>query len=459
VVALGGHKQVLLYHVATGELLGILPFPEGTIHSLRFTRDGGILLAAGGRAAQKGLAVAFDVATGERLFEVGGEYDVVLSADISPDRSLVALGGPSKVLRVFRTADGELAYECRKHTEWVTAVAFSPDGVLLASGDRNGGLLVWEAGTGREFYDLRGHSAMIDRVDWRLDSNLLASASEDGTIRLWEMANGTQVKSISAHGGATAVTFAKDGRLISSGRDRVARLWDGNGAQQREFEALGDMGLQAVLSFDDTLAIAADWNGTVRVWNVADGARVADLPANPPPLSARIEQLRQALVEAQGTVAAAAAQRDPLQAAAQAAIAAHEAAAAALGTAEQAATRLPDAVKTAQDALAALDRYVAAAAGLAPTDAASATRTELADRAATLQQALDRAPEQTAAARAAVEAAAQARAAAEKAMADHTAALAGAEARVSAIQAQLGSLEARAQTAAVPPDAAPAATP
>src|SRR5262245_2129203 len=160
-VAIGGHKQVLLYNWQAKHLCGVLAFPEGTIYGLRFSRDGGMLLAAGGRGAEKGLAVAFDVKTGQRLFEVGKEYDVALGADISPDRTLVALGGPGKVLRVYNTADGELAYECKKHTDWVTAVEFSPDGVLLASGDRNGGLVVWEAGTGREFYDLRNHTAMI----------------------------------------------------------------------------------------------------------------------------------------------------------------------------------------------------------------------------------------------------------------------------------------------------------
>ena len=84
-VAVGGHKQVLLYRTTDHHLLGVLPFPEGTIHVLKFTRNGDILLAGGGRGGQSGLAVGFDVKTGERIFEVGKEYDAVLAADISPD--------------------------------------------------------------------------------------------------------------------------------------------------------------------------------------------------------------------------------------------------------------------------------------------------------------------------------------------------------------------------------------
>ena len=179
-VAIAGHKQVLLYRTTDYHLAGVLPFPEGTIHALKFSRNGDLLLAGGGRGGQSGLAVVWDVKKGKRVFEVGKEYDIVLAADISPDHGLVALGGPSKVVRVYNTADGSLAYEMKKHTEWITAIEFSPDGVLLATGDRNNGLIVWEAQTGREFYDLRGHTAAITDVSWRLDSNVLASSSEDG---------------------------------------------------------------------------------------------------------------------------------------------------------------------------------------------------------------------------------------------------------------------------------------
>src|SRR3954469_25933095 len=181
-VAVSGHKQVLLYDTNKNRLAAVLPFPEGTVHVLKFTRDGAMLLAGGGRGGQSGKVIVWDVKTGKRLFEVGKEYDAVLAADISPDRTLVALGGPSKVLKVYGSSDGELVYESKKHTEWVTAIEFSPDGVLLASGDRNGGLVVWEANTGREFYDLRGHTTQITDISWRLDSNLVASCSEDTTV-------------------------------------------------------------------------------------------------------------------------------------------------------------------------------------------------------------------------------------------------------------------------------------
>jgi WD40 repeat protein len=289
-VAIAGQKQVLLYNSDTGELLGVLPFPEGRVQVLKFSRNGSILLAGGGRGGQSGRVVLFDVKTGKRVGEVGDELDVVLAADINDDHTLVALGGPRRIVRVYSVAEGTVEYEIRKHTDWIYALEFSPDGVLLATADRSAGLFVWEADTGREFQNLTGHTAGVTDVSWRSDANLLASSSEDGTIRLWEMDNGKQVKSWPAHsGGTTAVMYARDGRLVSAGRDNQARLWDGNGKNLKAFGPFSDQVLEATITHDGGRVVAGDWTGEIRLYGTADGALVTRLLENPPTLAMLIE--------------------------------------------------------------------------------------------------------------------------------------------------------------------------
>ena len=312
--AVAGHQQVLLYDLTNFTMAGALPFPEGTVHVLRFSRNGSLLLAAGGRGGQSGRVVVFDVKTGNRVFEIGSETEVVLGADISPDHSQIALGGPRKMVRIYSTADGELQYEMKKHTDWITAVEFSPDGVLLATGDRSNGLVVWEANTGREFYTLNGHGAAVTGMNWRVDSNVLATSSEDTTLRLWEMTNGTQVKSWGAHGaGAASVTFLRDGRLVSTGRDRVTKIWDQNGAQQLALTALPDLGLKTTFSEPLGLVLAGDWTGTVKVFTAANGAELGNLVTNPGPVAARLEAAKVALAAAEAPAKATADQLAALQ--------------------------------------------------------------------------------------------------------------------------------------------------
>ncbi len=314
--AIGGQKQVILYNTDTGVLLGFIPFEHGQINSIKFSRNARFVLVAGGTGGQSGKAVLFNVETGAKVLEVGEkESDAILAADISADQTQIAVGGPSKIVRVYSTTDGSVLREIKKHTDWVTAVEYSPDGVLLGTGDRNGGLFVWEAFTGREFFSLRGHTAMITDLSWRDDSNVLASSSEDTNIKLWEMENGGNIKSWVAHGGgAASVKFTHDGKLASTGRDKITKLWDQNGAAQKAFEAFPDLGLSVAVTHENGKVIGGDWSGVVKVWAAADAKIVATLDANPLPV---VEQLK----KAEATFATLTAAVAPAQAAFEAATA------------------------------------------------------------------------------------------------------------------------------------------
>ena len=294
--AVAGQQQVFLYNTQTLQLNGVLPFPEGTVNVVKFSRNGQLLMAAGGKPGASGKVVLWDVASGERLSVIGDEFDSILAADISADHSQVAIGGSARTVKVYSTLDGKLLFEMTKHTEWVTSIEFSPDGVLLATGDRNGGLFVWEAMTGREYLTLKGHTATITTVSWRGDSNVLASGSKDTTIRTWEMNNGSQIKSWNGHGGGTqSIEFTRDGRILSAGRDRVTKLWDQAGKQLKAFPATPDMALSVSWCDETARAIAGDYSGALRVWQESDAAQLAAWTSNPPTLEMRLSSAQSVL--------------------------------------------------------------------------------------------------------------------------------------------------------------------
>lgn len=301
-VAVAGQKQVLLFDADTLALLGILPFTEGQPVSVRFSRNGKLLLASGGRAAKSGRVVIWNVVTGERLMSLGEEYDTVLAADLRPDQSQVALGGPSRLVKILSTKSGELQHKMKKHTDWVTAVAYSPNGQMLATADRNGGISVWDPDSAQELFTLAGQKAAVTALSWRPDSKLLASSSEDGTVKLWELQEGKQAKSWLAHkSGALYVCYAPDGRLASCGRDKAVVLWDGNGGKQRSFDFFGNLPLRVAFSQDSKRIVAADFCGRVAVWNVADTKRVGELDPDPLPLADQLAAVRKRMSELEKT--------------------------------------------------------------------------------------------------------------------------------------------------------------
>ena len=287
-VAVTSQRQVLLYDTKTFELVGVFPFPEGQPNVVRFSRDGKLLLAGGGRPAASGRVVVWDITTGERVFEVGNEVDVVLAADISADHKRIALAGPQRRVKVYSTETGELQYELAKHTDWVLSAEFSPDGVLLATSDRNGGLCVWEADSGHEYLTLAGHTAAVNAVAWRGDSNVLASASEDATVQLWEMQNGAQIKKWNAKAAVLSMDFTRDGQIITGGRDQVVRLWNQEGAQTKETKPIGDLAVSVAFCDETQRMIAANWAGAVQAFKSDDAAEVGSLITNPPTLDERL---------------------------------------------------------------------------------------------------------------------------------------------------------------------------
>lgn len=298
-VAACGQKQVLLFRSDSLELVGVLPFPEGRPHLVRFSSGGGLLIAGGGVGGQSGRVAVWSVTNGRRIRTIGDELDVVLAADISPDQRLVALGGPQKAVRLWSVETGEKLHDLGKHTDWIQATAFSPDGALLATADRAGNVFVWETATGRDYLTIPAHPAAVTAVAWRGDSNLLATACEDGQLRFWEPENGTLVKAFSAHGGgAAAVDFLRDGRIVSVGRDKTPKLWKVDFSPERSFDACDDIGLAATACDETGRLIVGDWNGEIRVFSMGDGARLGSLDANPPTLADRAAAAERALAEA-----------------------------------------------------------------------------------------------------------------------------------------------------------------
>jgi len=290
--AVAGYERVLLINSSTRKVIGSVPFPEGEPHVLRFSRSGAVLLAAGGRPAQNGSAVLFDVKSGKRLAEIGNETDAVIAAGISTDEKLIAIGGSGRVVKVFSTVDGALQLSLVKHTEWVTAIAFSPDGKFLASADRVGSIHLWDATTGGVVLPLSEHKSAVRALAWRSDSQVLASCSEDGTIVWWDVTKGWPVTSKSdAHpplrpagvygkiaNGVLDAAFGPSGELVTCGRDQSIRIWSSDGTLLKTFPLEVDgkpiaiksparvLPLQAVITFDGAQIIAGDSAGQLHTW-------------------------------------------------------------------------------------------------------------------------------------------------------------------------------------------------
>jgi WD40 repeat protein len=275
-LALSGRKQVLLYELPNAKLKGALPFPEGEVHVLRFSRDGKTLLASGGVGGQSGALVGFDTATWKRKFTIKDNTDALLCADLTSDGKLAAFGGPSRLVKVAEIASGKILHTFRKPTDWVLSLAFSPDGLLVAAGDRFGGLSVWETNSGKEFYTLRGHTKAVTGLAWNQNGDALASASEDNTLRIWNLHSGSEsAKWECDKAGVLDLEWSKNDTLLTAGREKFVRIWDTKGKLLQQFGPSEDVVLK-ISSAGGMLALG-DWAGNAKLFPLNAGP-VTNIP-------------------------------------------------------------------------------------------------------------------------------------------------------------------------------------
>jgi len=266
VIAVGGHHETVLHDLADGHRIGALPFAEGEVRVLRFSRNGQVLLIGGGRPTASGKVQLIELKTGKLLTTVGDDFDVVLAADLSPDQSLVATAGPEKLVRVYRVADGALVWSMKKHADFITSLDFSPDGKQLASADRAGGIFISDATTGKNPRLLGGSTDAVNQLAWRSDTRSLAAACGDGQALLYDPATARLVAKWPAHeGGVLSIAYSREGRILTGGHDATARLWDETG---KEISLLKNCDTAAFrVAFTSTQhPLVGDWSGTVREW-------------------------------------------------------------------------------------------------------------------------------------------------------------------------------------------------
>lgn len=263
------------------DLLGAMPFSIGTIHDLKFSRQGTLLLAAGGRGAHSGQVLLYDMTTGKVVQKIGDEVDSVLAADITQQHDFVALGGPNKIVKVFATSTGEIVHRIKKHTDWITAVSFSPDGEFLATGDGSGGIHIWETENGAIVFTLAEHKVRITDLAWRPDSKVLASVADDGNMILWDMKDGFPTRNVAAHAaksssrytrrtGVIAVDFAENGNLLTAGRDGLCRNWSAEVEEQNRLTITAGLPTAATFLNSPAAAVIGSFDGSLHVWDIKE---------------------------------------------------------------------------------------------------------------------------------------------------------------------------------------------
>ena len=222
----------------------------------------------------------------EQLIVMQDYSGSINSIDISPNSQMLVSVGSDGIIKIWDLTKGKKIVELVGHEGSINSVVFSPDGSRIASGSDDNLIIIWDVNTGKEVVSLLEHSDSVTGVDFSPDGTLLISSSLDKSFILWDVEN-IEILKISEFIGCTSncynkfnyremppstVKFSNYGRLMAIGGDIVDLVfWD-----PLTWDLLHHIGTNwsihdIAFSHDDVTAVAVSDSWTPRVIEVSSG--------------------------------------------------------------------------------------------------------------------------------------------------------------------------------------------
>ena len=249
-------RSVQIADLLTGSVLKSLS-ADHDINSLEFSRDGGMLAAAGQR---KSFIHVWKLPSGERI-DLRSDGKLYLEG-FSPDGRFLSTHEEGGLTRVWdMTTSQSIVFV----GEYAT---FSPTGDTLAIATKDGTIELRNLHT-QNRATLIGHRRPVVGLSFSPDGKLLASSSLDNTVRLWDLAT-HRARVFSGHEGVpTVVIFSANGRILASaGRDKTVRIWDLAGGGSRILRGHEQAVYKLAFLPDGKFLVSAGFDGVVRLWEL-----------------------------------------------------------------------------------------------------------------------------------------------------------------------------------------------
>jgi WD40 repeat protein len=304
-LAVGGYKEILVWDLVEGKLAKRIGAGQiGTmVRAVVFSKDGKTVAAAEGTPYGTGAVRIFDLQTGQLVLSFQEPKGAVPCLALSPDGKLLVGGCGDAAAYVWNLEEKRLVTKLKDHSLAVVSASFSADGKYLATASLDKTVQVWdtatwEPGRSKTTAEAPVHRCLIRSVrgspaDRSFMFGMAVGGHDSRTLQLrlddrapaWARHD---VKAEMDAGTPLDCLWLKDKdagkwwqfHVYVAASDGTVKVFTETGKSMDPEATLrghSDWVYGLAANADETRVASASGDGSVKLWNTADGSPLATL--------------------------------------------------------------------------------------------------------------------------------------------------------------------------------------
>jgi WD40 repeat protein/DNA-binding SARP family transcriptional activator len=243
-------------------------------YDIEFNRDGRLLESS----SDDGTTRVWDPSTGRLRASLPGPQGRGLAGfgRFSPTSDTLVISSNSPRVRLWPVSapSAEVAARLPEGRRVVFA-RFDPTGNRIVYTDDRGRVAIRDLRSGREV-TLGGTPKLVWAAEWGSDGKHIFVVP-DNDVLVWDIDHPARPQfALKGHDGSVhAMDFSRDGRILTAGEDRTARIWDERGKQLVVMRGHEDELTNALFTADGSQVLSSSQDGSIRLFDAHTGTQLA----------------------------------------------------------------------------------------------------------------------------------------------------------------------------------------